>query len=329
MKLKKNLPHEQNSDYLSLITGRKSPFVSNGIRLTANQVSVFSSFRNSQISTFLERTPTARKVIDLLKTKQGHIINDHIAIRTLTNNDDYSGKSCVEPLFLLNGYKKEENIFIPSLFLNCNWYEPPQQTNWPKIFISEQDVTHLPEKSREIALLAINDRLYSDLPLLHSSKNEKQISSLLKTSPFSILSSEFKTIKAESQSLKSLHDAVHYTIWTLINGFHWNHFTVLVNELNINSIPSLEDLHVLLKNNNIPLNSFGTKEVQGSAEKKLKQSSTVADTLLHTFKDSISTHTPGSFIEFIERFNYDDGNPMRGFLAGNARGIFTSTNNHL
>mmetsp|Transcript_41752 Transcript_41752/g.103007 ORF Transcript_41752/g.103007 Transcript_41752/m.103007 type:complete len:150 (-) Transcript_41752:496-945(-) len=117
--------------------------------------------------------------------------------------------------------------------------------------------------------------------------------------------------------------ALEYLAWTLTHGHRWNHLTLLVNTLGPDApVGSLSQLNALLRKDGFSLNPAAGEDgfTQGSAAKKLAQSSTVADSGLHTFGCGTTRAVPTAFLELIERH---DG--FRGFLGSNARGIFDST----
>lgn len=96
--------------------------------------------------------------------------------------------------------------------------------------------------------------------------------------------------------------------------FRTNHFTVLVNTLK--SIPSLEALSDLLKDNGFALNSGGG-EIKGSADVFLKQSSTLASEISVQFTDG-TYMIPGCYYEFARRYPMSDGRLFQGFVTRSA-----------
>ena len=69
---------------------------------------------------------------------------------------------------------------------------------------------------------------------------------------------------------------------------------------------------------NTPCGAVG--RAQGSRDRHLEQSSTIADTVPHTFGCGTAAEVPCAFLELIMRHQ-----GYRGFLGANAKGIFDST----
>jgi len=316
-------------EHLSLLSHEPSPFVVNPSTVSEKAKELFSTFRDEKLAAYIERTPFAIEILNLLKKEGGKIVNDHVAIRTFKDQSGRSGREILETIYLSFGYKKEDNIKIEPLYLDCYWYEPPQNTNWPKVFISEQQVEKLPVEARHIIYQTIKPFFASD-PLksynLHDPEtaDPKKLFELLENPPWNLTSQDYETLLQIAMEYPKEKNALQYSAWTLVHGHRWNHFTILLNTLGLKKFKQLEDLNTYVKENNLPLNQWNENEIQGSIEKHLKQSSTTSSWLTHTFSDGISKDVPGSFVEFIERFIVD-GKPMRGFLASNATGIFGST----
>ena len=315
---------------LNLLTDIPSPYVVNANQTSDDTKKVFTAFRDAELSAYLDRTPYARNAMELLTKEGGVIVNDHVALRCFKDAKGVGGCSVLEKLFLAFGYKRENNITVEPLFLDCYWYEPPEDTSWPKVFISEQQVEHLPIKAQDLVYHTIGDAYRRgalvDIALDSPEQVDPQhLFELLDTVPWSLSSGVYKELLELAEQHEKEHDALQYAAWTLVNGHRWNHLTILMNMLEIDRISNLEDLNAFLKDHNFPLNELGGKEIQGSKEQHLKQSSTVANMITHRFSDGVELEVRGAFVEFIERFFVDE-KPYRGFIAGSARGIFRSTN---
>lgn len=317
-------------DKLKEISASTSEYVVNDTEISERAQSTFRAFCDLALAGYLKRTPYAEEVLDLLVKHRAKIVNDHVALRTFTDRQGTHGLEVLEKIFLSFGYRKEENIQIPSLLLDCYWYEPPSETNWPKVFISEQQTNKLPDRARNIVYKTIGT-YYSSAPLKHLGLDDPEnadphiLYSVLEQPPWNPSFEDYCTLQELSEEFPEMKNALQYAAWTLVHGHRWNHYTILLNSLSVPGLKKLEDLNEFLKKNGFPLNSSGGKEVQGDAKRFLKQSSTVANEVNHEFMDGTVHSVPGSFVEFIERF-YCKGQPFRGFLANNAKGIFTSTN---
>ena len=315
---------------LSFISSEPSPFVINPNSPPAEHRAVFTQFRDLALDAYLQRTPYAQEVIQLLKENGAEIVNDHVALRGFSDISGGGVRMMMRRLLEAYGFKRGNEILISPLLLNCDWFEPPQDSNWPKIFVSEQQVNELPEDAQEI-MLPIIGNYYSNDPLEELPLNQpaqvdpKALFTLLETSPWVFSSVQHDALLALGEKYPEYLPALQYAAWTLVHGHCWNHFTVLLNTLGLSEFKDLEALNDYLREQKFPMNSFQGKEVQGSSEKHLKQSSTLANFITHEFSDGVRKELGGSFVEFIERFFVDE-EPFRGFLANNARGIFASTN---
>ncbi|CAE7343295.1 unnamed protein product [Symbiodinium sp. CCMP2592] len=99
---------------------------------------------------YVERTPTAVRALDILASRGGSIHNDHMALRSFVDSQGRSGREFFETIFTHFGYAVEDSLVIPGLCVNARWYEPPEETNWPKIFVSEMRINELPDTAAEI-----------------------------------------------------------------------------------------------------------------------------------------------------------------------------------
>ncbi len=314
---------------LELLTDEPSEFVINNSEVSEEAKALFTAFRDHALCAYLERTPYAGESMQALKSDGAKILNDHVALRTFKDQNHIGGKSVLEKLFLAFGYKRENNIAIDALHLKCTWYEPPQSTSWPKVFISEQQVERLPKDAQEIIFRTIGN-YYQDEPLADMGLDDpEQVSpdmlvNILEHPPWNPTYSDYERILEIAEEHPEHKKALQFSAWTMVHGHRWNHLTILQNSLSMQGIANLEELNHYLRQKGFPMNESGGQEVQGSAEVHLKQSSTIANIIEHTFSDGITKEVPGSFVEYIERFKVD-GKPFRGFLAANAQGIFSST----
>ena len=314
---------------LEMISPTPSEYVQNAKRPSAEAREVFSRFRDLELSAYLERTKYATDVLFLIKEQGGTIVNDHIALRSFKDEGGTGGLEVLEPLFLSYGYQKEEPIYINALCLECCWYEPPEDSNWPKVFISEQQVDQLPEAARKLIWGTIKN-YYSSKPLstLGLAKPEKAdpqaLYEVLENPPWNPSSTDYQALLDMAEEDGEFRSALQYAAWTLVHAHRWNHFTVLINRSGLEASKSLESFNAWVEGNGFPLNQWNGNQIQGSEDKHLKQSSTVANLVSHRFADGVTQEVPGSFVEFIERFMVNS-DPFRGFIAGNARGIFAST----
>lgn len=291
---------------------------------------VFAAVRDNLVGSYLERTPTAGALVDALIERGALIHNDHVALRSFVDSKGTSGLSFLAPLFMAFGYADEGPLHIPGLPVNARWYEPPEETNWPKVFISELRVAELPPAAAAVVYAHIDGYYASiDISAFVRRKDADEITRLMDDPPWRPTAAEVDAVRAAGGDDPAMRSALEYAAWTLTHGHRWNHFTVLVNALRpeglgaVDGVPhSLAEANVFVREEGFALNAAGGADgfTQGSRALHLEQSSTVADVLPFAFACGTVKTVPHSFLELIFRHE-----GFRGFLGQNARGIFSST----
>lgn len=305
----------------------------------AQHAPLFAAVRERLVDAYARRTPTCVSAVEMLSQRGATVYNDHVAMRSFVDSSGRSGLAFLEHIFLAFGYAPEDSITIPGMPLNARWYEPPEETGWPKVFISEMRAEELPPEVASIVYRHVDgyyepERVQRAL----SSGDVESIAALIERPPWSITSAEEEQIRRVAHERPELASTTEYAAWTLTHAHRWNHLTILVNTLGGDAggfgegdvvagggqpVRSLADMNALLRLQGFQLNAAGGVDgfTQGSAEVHLEQSSTVADNVQHTFACGTTRAVPCSFLELIARH---DG--FRAFLGQNARGIFDSTN---
>jgi hypothetical protein len=248
---------------------------------------------------YLEMTPVAKKVVDLLKTEGEVIENDHIALRTFAHE-----KTGIEKLarpFLDRGYKEMGDYHFEQKKLYAKHYESDDPSK-PKVFISELLIDQFDEHFQKLV-----EFLISQVP----SDFFEDDSFLYKGRAWDISYAEFQ----------SLADQSEYASWMAAHGYRPNHFTIFINKLK--KFNDISKLNQFLKDNGVSLNSSGG-EIKGSAELFLEQSSTIADHMKVNFRDGVF-EVPTCYFEFAKRYPMKNGELYQGFVAGSADKIFEST----
>lgn len=230
---------------------------------------------------------------------QSKIPNDHVAFRGI-NAPGWNIDSLSQPFLQLGYHLRDDEYHFSRKKLYARYLDPPTP-GLPKVFISELLVEQLSPTAqaiigRNVAETAIPTR---DMSLLFDQH-----------SPFPITSREYKTLAQESE----------YAAWFLAFGIRPNHFTVSVHELNGNI--SLEHVIDLVEQVGFALNSSGGV-IKGSVEQGLRQSSTIARDVKHTFQDGTALEIPGVYYEFAQRHVLKD-KLYGGFIAASADKIFES-----
>ena len=103
---------------------------------------------------YIQTTPTTQKVLELLVDNGATPESDHVAIRSLGKE----GINAYEKPFLNYGYVKNGPLLISTMpAVAAYWYEPPTGTGWPKVFISQVRLEHLPESIKAIIEPMVGD----------------------------------------------------------------------------------------------------------------------------------------------------------------------------
>lgn len=249
---------------------------------------------------YITSCPDAMKLHDIMQNLNENIVNDHIAIRTF-NGGGISLNKLRQYMQLKNfapieGYEfKEKNLI-------AEYYQHPDP-NVPRVFISELQVQNFSNSFQSI----VNDLLDQSLKYV----NELGID--IPLIPWKMIRyTDYQILNKESD----------YASWLAVHGLKANHFTVSINHLN--QFNNIEEFNDFLIENNFVLNTNGGI-IKGSRKKLLKQSSTMAHTLVKNFSDGIYS-VPGCFYEFAERFEDENGELFYGFIGSSAFKIFESTN---
>jgi hypothetical protein len=250
---------------------------------------------------YVELTPSALKIHELIEKEGNNISNDHIAFRTF--NLPGVGIEKMAAAFIAVGYVESGEYHFEEKKLYAKHYEHASDTTAPKIFISEllvenfslelqevvkQCVTQVAANKEEEILLPLAGRLWDDISY-----------------------ETYEQLRTESE----------YCAWLYAYGFCVNHFTILVNGLS--SISTLETMNDFLKSHDFDMNISGG-EIKGTPAEMLEQSSILADKLSVTFREG--THNvPSCYYEFARRYEEMDGKLYSGFIAKSADKIFEST----
>ncbi|KAJ6904003.1 hypothetical protein NC651_021228 [Populus alba x Populus x berolinensis] len=279
---------------------------------------------------YLKRNPTAKAILDLVKSVDDadHICYDHLAFRTFGVKGH--GIESMASFFLDYGYKQQDELKFPAKKLKALWFSPPSglphedaatgsgvNGPLPRIFISELLVDQLSPQAQEIIekYIETSGSGYKHATLASA------LGSLTWKKPFF---SDFQQLAKESE----------YAAWTLVNGYALNHVTISTHRLETH-LTNIRALNQFLQENGFNLNSEGGV-LKVSPDGLLLQSSTVADSISFKFSDGFTESVPCSYIEFAERLvlpqyknllmeEVKEFHRRDGFEVGNADKIFEST----
>ena len=267
--------------------------------MTVQNNKVVKQLFNKIWNNYLEVTPSALKIHDLLKSDDD-LINDHVAYRTFNMSKVNLDKLAAHLIAL--GYKACGEYHFEAKKLYAKHFEHEDET-LPKVFISELLVEKFPKAIQDIIHTMVNSvdqEAVQDKSFLYSGTH------------WQVSFNDYQTLLAESE----------YAAWMAAWGYRANHFTVSINHLK--QFSRIEDVNTAVKNGGFLLNTSGG-EVKGSKEVMLEQSSTIADKARVKFSDK-SVEIPSCFYEFAKRYPLPNGKLYTGFVAASADKIFESTN---
>jgi|MDTC01.2.fsa_nt_gb hypothetical protein len=247
-------------------------------------------------------TPLAEEIREILSERNEVFVNDHIALRTF-NIDSIGVRDLARP-FLSLGYQFTGEYHFEKKKLYARSYSH-MSGNFPRVFISELLIEEFSEE-----LQSTVRGLVEQLPN--------------NTNPLQLLQCQSLWPQISFEEYSNLLEESEYAAWLAAFGIRANHFTVSVNALR--SFGNLQSLNAFLRSRGYRLNG-GEREIQGSPELFLEQSSTVANEIPWEFEGGLIRDIPSCYYEFAIRYPvpgtwklYD------GFISQSADKIFESTN---
>ncbi|CAN8311502.1 unnamed protein product [Cochlearia groenlandica] len=325
----------RNRDHTVIAASRGVSMSSNsdsrGFSSQVPESSFFRSVLGQMESVYLNRNPTPKSVLELVRSvdEEDQLCYDHLAFRTFGIGG--YGIDSLASFFLDHGYTTMDELRFPAKKLRALWFAPPSPPHvsavyggsgvngpLPRVFISELLVDQMSTQTQDVI------RKYTETS--PNGKNYAALSSALGTLTWEKpLSSEFEQLAKESE----------YAAWTLVNGYALNHVTISVHRLK-SHLNQIKKLNQFLEDKGFKLNSEGGV-LKVSPDGGLLQSSTVADSRSFKFSAGVTKPIPCSYIEFAERLvlpkyqNLPEGEIQEshrrdGFEVGNADKIFESTN---
>ena len=251
---------------------------------------------------YTSMTPQAEEIQELLSARDEVFINDHIALRTFAI-DGLGVRDLAMP-FLNLGYQFTGEYHFEKKKLYARSYSHVSG-KYPRIFISELLIEEFSQDLQDIVR-----NITTNIPE--------------KTTPLQLLQNQNIWPRVSFQDYARLLEESEYAAWLGAFGIRANHFTVSVNELR--SFGNLQSLNGFLRARGYRLNG-GERDIQGSPEQFLEQSSTVASKVPWEFSCGLVRDIPSCYYEFAIRYPvpgtwqlYD------GFISQSADKIFESTN---
>jgi hypothetical protein len=280
---------------------------------------------------YRSRVSYVRDYERIVQAAGARFFNDHIAFRTLAVQQPQAGIASVSRVFEALGYRAAGSYHFEDKQLSAIHF---QHTNaqFPKLFISELKTWELPTAVRRIIeQTLVNHRppmrndLLADLAALDSASASTE----------SLLGEVLDWFHTLPWQPPQKHDVVElskvsqYGAWTLVHGYHVNHFTSLVNSHGVPALNDLEKTMAALTAAGVPIKS----EIEGERGSKLRQSATEAVKIDVDVRDGDAlAKMPWSYayFELAERNEIVDaatGKRVRfeGFLGPQATNLFEMT----
>ncbi len=246
-------------------------------------------------------TPQVEPIHALLAGRGERFGNDHIALRTFEG--PRTGLEALARPFERRGWSATGDYRFEHKRLRARSYSHARE-DLPRVFISELCTAQFDEPVPGLVhgLLAQIETDASPLDLLLRRPTWPPV-------PYA--------------TYRSLLERSEYAAWLSAFGIRVNHFTVSVNDLS--TFDGLDDLNEALRAAGFALNGTG-RQIQGSPDVGLEQSSTVASPIPWTFAGGEQHTIPSCYYEFALR--HRDPNTDRlydGFVTSSADKIFEST----
>lgn len=283
---------------------------------------------------YCERVEYARRYRDLVQARGGRVVNDHIAFRTFNTAMGAlpSGIEALSRIFVPLGYKAAGNYVFEDKHLVARHFEHPA-ADMPKIFISQLEVSRLPEDCATLIQASVADARdlldgealevlpSSDaLPMPEADAVADRLYAFVTTRPWP---------PPREHVVREVNRVSQYAAWTLLHANSVNHFTAYINEQRVPEWPDIDATVGALRAEGIPMK----EKVEGEPGSRLRQSATAAVEEDCEVLDEAGQ--PGTlrwsyaYYELAERGEVPgpDGRPVRfsGFLGPQATHLFEMT----
>lgn len=278
---------------------------------------------------YRQRVPYAGQFVQIVEQVGGQFVNDHIAFRTIACQQPQTGMGSIARLFEALGYVPTACYQFPDKLLSAIHLQHPN-AGFPKLFISELQSWRLSATGQQRVLRSISP---CRSPLSDATLRElvhvdgRSTSELLRTTADWIETLPWCT--PEEDDVRAVDEESQYAAWVLVHGNNVNHFTALINALNIPTMRDIDETVRVLQAAGIPMKT----EIEGTPGSKLRQTATEAVKVNIPIMRNNQCATMSwsyAYFELAERntiFDPDTGQSHRfeGFLGPQATQLFDMT----
>ncbi len=278
---------------------------------------------------YRQRVPYAGQFVQIIEQAGGQFVNDHIAFRTIACQQPHTGIASIARLFEALGYVPAACYQFPDKLLSAIHLQHPN-AGFPKLFISELQSWRLSATGQQRVLRSISP---CRSPLSDATLRElvhvdgRSTSELLRTTADWIETLPWCT--PEEADVRAVDEESQYAAWVLVHGNNVNHFTALINALNIPTMRDMDETVRVLQAAGIPMKT----EIEGTPGSKLRQTATEAvkvDVPIMRNKQRATMPWSYAYFELAERntiMNPETGQSHRfeGFLGPQATQLFDMT----
>jgi hypothetical protein len=282
---------------------------------------------------FVDRVSYARHYEKAVSRRSGSVVIDHIGFRTLRahTGEQPEGMWAFRHIFDCLGYTPSEEYNFPKKKIKAMHLEPGEP-GLPMVFISELEVSQLPEWAQHEIAEAVGNTPYlisdTGIELLNRLKTDGELTE----EASEVLENELMRYfhrpwnPPYKETVLKINELSHYGAWVLLHGNAPSHFACLVSQQNVAGWIDIATTCKALQNEGIPMK----KEIEGENGSSLQQSATMA------VKEEVTVRDNGryediswtyGYLELVQRAQPEDngGSPVPKFIESQERHLYQMT----
>lgn len=250
---------------------------------------------------FQNRVSYARSCEEIANRRKGTTIIDHIGFRTLNTHtgEQPGGIWSIRHIFDCLGYLPSQKYNFRKKHLKAVHLEPGIR-GLPKIFISQLEVSQLPEWVQPLFADAVANAPYllpdSGIELLNRLKVDGSLTQEAADVLVVNLAGYFRRPwnPPPKDTVLKLNDVSHYAAWVLLHGNAPSHFASLVNAPQAGIRDNIEAAFQSMLNAGIPMK----KQIEGDSGSLLRQAATLAS------REEVTVKDEGLYLEIPWTYGY-------------------------